>query len=73
LRVEGEHSDTTAAEAGAADGDDETLEEAVKGIATGFVGKLKEVAGELLEDEDLERRGMEQQQDAEALRSGGEN
>jgi uncharacterized protein YjbJ (UPF0337 family) len=49
---------------------DESLEAAVKGIATGVVGKAKEVAGELLEDPALEEEGIAQQEEAEALRAG---
>jgi uncharacterized protein YjbJ (UPF0337 family) len=48
----------------------ETLEAAVKGIAMGLTGKLKEAAGEILEDEELERAGIEQQQQGERRRSG---
>ena len=48
----------------------ETLEAAVKGIAMGLAGKLKEAAGELLEDEKLEQEGIEQQRKAELRRSG---
>lgn len=56
-----------------ADGDDRQvgLEAAVKGIAAGIVGRAKEVAGELLEDEDLERRGIAEQEEADVRRSGG--
>ncbi|HYH52029.1 MAG TPA: hypothetical protein VEG38_20985 [Acidimicrobiia bacterium] len=54
------------------DGSDggESLEAAVKGIAMGLTGKLKEAAGELLEDEQLERDGAEQQREADSRRSG---
>jgi uncharacterized protein YjbJ (UPF0337 family) len=52
------------------DGEGESLEDAAKGIATGIVGKFKEVAGELLEDEALEREGLRQQQESEEMRSG---
>ena len=50
--------------------DEESLEEAVKGIATGIAGKAKEVAGELLEDPALEEEGVTQQQEGEAIREG---
>ncbi|MCA1845446.1 MAG: CsbD family protein [Actinobacteria bacterium] len=38
--------------------DEDDLEASVKGIAQGIVGKLKEVAGELLGDEQLEEEGI---------------
>jgi len=50
--------------------DGESLEAAVKGIATGVAGKAKEVAGELLEDPALEEEGIAQQEESEALRGG---
>ena len=50
--------------------EEETLEDAVKGIANGIVGKAKEVAGELMEDPDLEEQGIEQQEQGEAQRAG---
>ena len=53
------------------DGDGESLEAAVKGIAMGLTGKLKEAAGELLEDEQLEQKGVEQQREAEEIRRTG--
>ena len=52
-------------------GDGESLEAAVKGIAMGLTGKLKEAAGELLEDEQLEQKGVEQQREAEEIRRPG--
>lgn len=52
-------------------GDGESLEAAVKGIAMGLTGKLKEAAGELLEDEQLEQKGVEQQREAEEIRRTG--
>ena len=51
-------------------GEEETLEEAVKGIAAGIVGKAKEVAGELLDDPDLEAAGIAEQEEADSLRAG---
>lgn len=51
-------------------GDEETLEEAVKGIATGIAGKAKEVAGEMLDDPELVEAGLAQQQEGEARRAG---
>jgi uncharacterized protein YjbJ (UPF0337 family) len=51
-------------------GEEETLEEAVKGIATGIVGKAKQVAGELLGDPDLEAEGVAKQEEAESIRAG---
>jgi uncharacterized protein YjbJ (UPF0337 family) len=53
-----------------ADDNDESLEDAVKGIASGIAGKMKEVAGELMEDPELEEEGIAQQEQAEELRSG---
>ena len=50
--------------------DDESLEAAVKGIATGMAGKVKEIAGELLEDPALEEEGIAQQEEGEARRAG---
>jgi uncharacterized protein YjbJ (UPF0337 family) len=41
--------------------DDPGFEAAVKGIAQGIAGKFKEMAGELIEDEDLEHEGIVQQ------------
>jgi uncharacterized protein YjbJ (UPF0337 family) len=52
-------------------GDGESLEAAVKGIAMGLTGKLKEAVGELLEDEQLEQKGVEQQREAEEIRRPG--
>lgn len=52
-------------------GDGESLEAAVKGIAKGLTGKLKEAAGELLEDPELEQQGVEQQREAEEIRRPG--
>ena len=52
-------------------GDGESLEAAVKGIAMGLTGKLKEAAGELLEDEQLEQKGVEQQREADEIRRTG--
>jgi uncharacterized protein YjbJ (UPF0337 family) len=49
---------------------EEDLESAVKGIATGIAGKAKEVAGELLDDPDLEDEGIAQQEEGEARRAG---
>ena len=49
---------------------DESLEAAVKGIATGMAGKAKEIAGELLEDPALEEEGIAQQEEGEARRAG---
>ena len=54
------------------DGEEEGLEAAVKGIAAGLVGKAKQVAGELLEDQELERAGKVQQEQAEVRRSLGQ-
>jgi len=51
-------------------GEEETLEQAVKGIAAGIVGKAKEVAGELLDDPDLEAEGVAKQEESDALRAG---
>ena len=48
---------------------EEPLEASVKGIAQGVVGRLKEVAGELLEDEQLEREGLVEQRKSETRRS----
>ena len=54
-----------------AEGDQgESLESAVKGIAMGLTGKLKQAAGELLEDEKLEQEGIKQQEAGEVRRSG---
>jgi uncharacterized protein YjbJ (UPF0337 family) len=50
-------------------GDEESLEAAVKGIATGIAGKAKEVLGELLDDPDLEAEGIDQQREGEARRA----
>jgi uncharacterized protein YjbJ (UPF0337 family) len=55
--------------AGNGDGEGESLEAAVKGIAQGLTGKLKEAAGEMLEDESLEQEGIEQQHEAELRRA----
>jgi uncharacterized protein YjbJ (UPF0337 family) len=52
-------------------GDGESLEAAVKGIAMGLAGKLKEAAGELLEDPELEQQGVEQQREADEIRGTG--
>ena len=49
--------------------DDSGLEASVKGVAQGIVGRLKEMAGELLEDQDLERAGLAQQHEGENRRS----
>jgi uncharacterized protein YjbJ (UPF0337 family) len=49
---------------------EETLEEAVKGIAAGIAGKAKEIAGELMDDPELEQQGIAQQEKSEELRSG---
>jgi uncharacterized protein YjbJ (UPF0337 family) len=57
---------------GEAEGEGETLEAAVKGVAAGIAGKLKQVAGQLLDDEQLEQQGLRQQEEAEARRAGGE-
>jgi uncharacterized protein YjbJ (UPF0337 family) len=48
---------------------EEPLEASVKGIAQGIVGKLKEVAGELLEDEQLEQEGLAEQRESEIRRA----
>jgi len=48
---------------------EEPLEASVKGIAQGVVGKLKEVAGELLEDEELEQKGIAEQRESEIRRA----
>jgi uncharacterized protein YjbJ (UPF0337 family) len=53
-----------------ADEKEETLEDAVKGIAAGIIGKAKEVAGELMEDPALEQEGIAQQEQSEELRGG---
>ncbi len=53
-------------------GAEDSLEAAVKGIAAGIAGKAKQVAGELLEDEELTRRGEAQQEQAELRRAGGQ-
>lgn len=55
------------------DAEGESLEVAVKGVAAGIGGKLKEVAGGLLGDEDLEREGVAQQQEAESRRAGADS
>jgi len=49
--------------------EEEPLEASVKGIAQGVVGKLKEVAGELLEDEKLEQKGIAEQRESEIRRA----
>ncbi len=51
--------------------DEESLEDAVKGIATGVAGKAKEVAGELLDDPELKDEGLAQQEEGEARRAPG--
>lgn len=71
MEAEHDERDPVAPEAVEEQEADPGLEEAVKGIATGFVGKLKQAAGELLEDEDLERQGIAQQQEADERRTGG--
>ena len=48
---------------------EEPLEASVKGIAQGVVGKMKQVAGELLEDEQLERDGLAEQRESEIRRA----
>lgn len=53
-----------------AEENDETLEDAVKGIAKGIVGKAKEIAGELMDDPELEAKGVAEQEESEELRSG---
>jgi uncharacterized protein YjbJ (UPF0337 family) len=41
-----------------------------EGIATGIAGKFKELAGELMEDPELEAKGIAQQEESEEIRSG---
>jgi uncharacterized protein YjbJ (UPF0337 family) len=45
------------------------LEASAKGIAAGIAGKLKEMAGELMEDQELEEEGIVQQLDGEIRRA----
>jgi uncharacterized protein YjbJ (UPF0337 family) len=49
------------------------LEEAVKGIGQGIAGRLKEVAGELLDLAALEEEGITQQRQGEARRAPAES
>ena len=51
--------------------DDSGLEAAVKGVAQGIAGKFKEMAGELMEDEDLEHEGIAQQREGKIRRATG--
>lgn len=51
---------------------DESLESAVKGVAQGIAGKLKEIAGELIEDDNLEEEGITQQIEGRMRRSDDE-
>ena len=48
---------------------EEPFEASVKGIAQGIVGKMKEVAGELLDDEQLEEKGLAEQRASEIRRA----
>lgn len=45
------------------------FEDAVKGIGAGIVGRFKEMAGEILEDPDLEEEGIVQQLDGKLRRA----
>ena len=45
------------------------LERSVKDVARGLAGRIKQVAGELLEDPALEQEGRDQQLEAEARRA----
>jgi uncharacterized protein YjbJ (UPF0337 family) len=47
------------------------LEDTVKGMGQEIAGKLKELAGGLIEDVDLERAGVEQQVEGEVRRTLG--
>jgi uncharacterized protein YjbJ (UPF0337 family) len=48
------------------------LEDSVKGIGKGIAGKLKEMAGELIDDPNLEEEGIAQQIDGKLRRAEGE-
>lgn len=48
------------------------FEDAVKGVAKGIAGRMKEMAGELLDDERLEEDGIVQQLDGKLQRAGEE-
>lgn len=49
--------------------DEEDFERAVKGVGQGAAGRLKEVAGQLLDDPELQQAGIAQQQEAETRRA----
>lgn len=72
MGVEDHNPETAVPSGDSTDGGEESLEAAVKGIAAGIAGKAKQLAGELLDDPDLERAGKAQQEEAEARRSGGQ-
>lgn len=72
MGVEDQNPETAPPSDGTTDGGEEPLEAAVKGIAATVAGKVKQVAGELLEDEELERAGKAQQDEAAVRRSGGQ-
>jgi uncharacterized protein YjbJ (UPF0337 family) len=69
--VEDHNRETAVPPDGSTDVGEEPLEAAVKGIAAGIAGKAKQVVGELLEDDELERAGKAQQEQAEARRASG--
>jgi uncharacterized protein YjbJ (UPF0337 family) len=48
------------------------LERAAKGIGQGIAGRLKEVAGELMDDPELKQAGIVQQQEGRARRAEGD-
>jgi uncharacterized protein YjbJ (UPF0337 family) len=52
---------------------EEGLERAVKGIGQGIAGRLKEFAGEFLDDPDLEQAGIVQQLEGRIRRAEGED
>jgi uncharacterized protein YjbJ (UPF0337 family) len=49
------------------------LERAAKGIGQGIAGRLKEVAGEFLDDPDLEEAGIVQQLEGRIRRAEGDD
>jgi uncharacterized protein YjbJ (UPF0337 family) len=49
--------------------DEEDLERAVKGVGQSIAGRLKEVAGELLDDPGLQQAGIAQQREGEIRRA----
>ena len=51
---------------------EEGLERAVKGVGQGVAGRLKELAGEFLDDPDLEQAGIVQQLEGKIRRAEGE-